>query len=403
MSDVYIYDHVRTPRGRGKPNGTLHEVTPIQLIAQTLTAMRERGGLAADGVDEVILGIVTAAGEQGPTLARMAPLAAGFADSVPGLQVNRFCASGLEAVSIGAAKIAAGWADLVIGGGVEMMSRVAPGSDGGGPWGVDPALTNEHPLITQGVAADLLATLIGATREDLDSYSLASQQRASRAIESGFFDASMIPVRDTLGTVLLERDEHPRANTTAEGLAALPPAFAGIGRQVGFDSIAVQRYPSIAAVEHHHTAGSSSGVVDGAAAVLIGSAEAGQRASLRPRARIRSCVSCGSEPLLFLDAPPATCRSALDRVGMSVSDIDLWELNEAFAVVPLMVMNELGIDHDRMNVNGGAIALGHPLGATGAMILGTLLDELERRDLATGVATLCAAGGMGIAMVIERV
>ncbi len=402
MSDVYIYDHVRTPRGRGKPNGSLHEVTPIQLIAQTLTAIKQRSDLAADSVDEVILGIVTAAGEQGPTLARMAPLAAGFADSVPGLQVNRFCASGLEAVSIGAAKIAAGWAGLVIGGGVESMSRVPAGADGGGPWGVDPALTTQHPLITQGVAADLLATLIGATREDLDAYSLASQQRAGAALEAGLFQNSMVPVRDGLGTVLLHKDEHPRPQTTAAALAALPPAFAGLGRQIGFDSIAVQRYPSLSAVEHRHTAGSSSGVVDGAAAVLIGSPEAGQAAGLRPRARIRASVSMGSEPLLFLDAPPATCRAALRRTGMSVTDIDLWELNEAFAAVPLLVMNELGIDHDRMNVNGGAIALGHPLGATGAMILGTLVDELERRDLATGVATLCAAGGMGIAMVIER-
>ncbi|MER5181645.1 acetyl-CoA C-acetyltransferase [Streptomyces sp. NPDC002896] len=403
MPDAFIYDHVRTPRGRGKPDGGLHEIAPVRLATQTLQALRERNGLPADAVDEVILGVVTAAGEQGATLPRLAALAAGFADQVPGLHLNRFCASGLEAVAVGAAKIAAGSCDVVIGGGVESMSRVPMGADGGGPWGVDPDLTAQFPWMLQGVSADLMATLLGLTREDLDAYGLASQQQASNAWEKGYFARSVIPVTDVLGMVVLDRDEHIRPDATAESLAGLKPAFEAMGTQLGYDAVAIQRYPQITAVNHLHTAGTSSGIVDGASAVLVGSAQAGERLGLTPRARIRSSVSMGSEPVLFLDAPAATCRKALARAGMSVEDVDLWELNEAFAVVPLQVMAELGIDHGRMNVNGGAIAMGHPLGATGAMILGTVLDELERRDLATGVATLCAAGGMGIAMVIERV
>ncbi len=403
MPDAFIYDHVRTPRGRGKPNGALHEITPVRLAEQALRALKERGGLPADGVDEVVLGVVSGAGEQGPTLSRIAPIMAGFADRVPGLQVNRFCASGLEAVALGAAKIAAGSCDAVIGGGVESMSRVPAGSDGGGPWGTDPAVTADHPLVSQGVSADLLAALCGFTRADLDGYALASQQRAARAWAEGRFARSVVPVTDSLGLTVLERDEHLRPETTLEILEKLPPAFEMFGTQLGQDSVALQRYPQLEKIEHLHTAGSSSGVVDGAAAVLVGNAEAGERLGLTPRARIRSSVSMGSEPLLFLDAPPETCRRALARAGMGVNDVDLWEINEAFAAVPLLLMSELGVPHERVNVNGGAIALGHPLGATGAMILGTLLDELERRDLATGVATLCAAGGMGIAMVIERV
>ena len=403
MPEAFIYDHVRTPRGRGKPTGSLHEITPVQLATQTLRALKNRNDLPADGVDEVVLGVVSGAGEQGPTLSRIAPIAAGFANRVPGLQVNRFCASGLESVAIGAAKIAAGSCDAVIGGGVESMSRVPAGSDGGGPWGTDPALTAEHPLVSQGISADLLATLRGLTRKDLDSYGLASQQRAAQAWAEGYFQRSIVPVADILGATVLDRDEHLRPRTTLDDLDRLPPAFAMFGTQLGQDAVALQRYPHLEKIEHLHTAGTSSGIVDGAAGVLVGNAEAGQRLGLTPRARIRSSVSMGSEPLLFLDAPPATCRKALGRVGMRPSDIDLWEVNEAFAAVPLMVMAELDIPHDRINVNGGAIALGHPLGATGAMILGTLLDELERRDLGTGVATLCAAGGMGIAMVIERI
>ena len=403
MPDVYIYDHVRTPRGRGKPSGSLHEITPVALITQTLAALKERDDLPADGVDEVILGVVSGAGEQGPLLSRIAPIAAGFADAVPGLQVNRFCASGLESVALGAGKIAAGWADAVIGGGVESMSRIPPGADGGGPWGSDPALTADHPMVSQGVSADLLATLLGLSRKDLDTYGLASQQRAARAWAEGRFDRSVIGVKDVLGTVVLDHDEHLRPETTLDGLDALKPAFTMFGTQFGHDAVALQRYPQLEKVEHLHTAGTSSGIVDGAAAVLIGNAEAGQRLGLTPRAKIRSSVSLGAEPLLFLDAPPATCRKALRKAGLGIGDIDLWELNEAFAAVPLLLMSELDIPHDRINVNGGAIAMGHPLGATGAMILGTLLDELERRGLGTGVASLCAAGGQGIAMVIERV
>jgi acetyl-CoA C-acetyltransferase len=346
--------------------------------------------------------VVSGAGEQGPMLSRIAPIAAGFANQVPGLQINRFCASGLESVAIGAAKIAAGSCDAVIGGGVESMSRVPPGADGGGPWGTDPILTADHPLVSQGVSADLLATLCGFSRKDLDGYALASQQRAAQAWAEGRFDRSVIPVTDVLGVTVLERDEHLRPETTLDALDKLPPAFQMFGAQLGQDAVALQRYPQLEKIEHLHTAGTSSGIVDGAAAVLIGNAEVGRRLGLTPRARIRSSVSMGSEPLLFLDAPPATCRKALARAGMNAADIDLWELNEAFAAVPLLLMSELNIPHDRINVNGGAIALGHPLGATGAMILGTLLDELERRGLGTGVASLCAAGGMGIAMVIER-
>lgn len=402
MTDVFIYDHVRTPRGRGKSNGSLHEITAVSLISQTLRALKERSDLASDSVDEVILGCVMPGGEQGATTVRMAPIDAGFADEVPALHVNRFCASGLESVAVGAAKVAAGWADGAIGGGFESMSRPQPAA-GGGAWGVDPSFSARHPMSNQGVAADLLATMMGTTREEIDAYSLESQRRTANAQANGYFEGSMTPVRDILGTVVLDRDEHPRPETTAEGLAALAPAFAFHGSTLGGDSVMLQRYPHLEKIEHVHTAGSSSGIVDGAAAVLIGNAEFGQRNGLTPRARIRSSVSMGAEPLLFLDAPPATTRAALKRAGMGVSDVDLWELNEAFAAVPILLMNELGVSHDRLNVNGGAIAMGHPLGATGAMILGTLLDELERRDLSTGVAGLCAAGGMAISTVIERI
>lgn len=403
MSHALIFDHVRTPRGKGRPDGRLHEIAPVQLAAQVLKALKERNGLAADGVEEVILGVVTGYGEQGPTLSRIAPLLAGFADQVPGLQVNRFCASGLEAVALGAAKIIAGACDVVIGGGVESMSRVTMGSDGGGPWGTDPRVTGEIPFSLQGVSADLLATMLGLTRGDLDSYAFASQQRAFNAWEKGYFSRSVIGVRDVLGSVVLDRDEHLRPDVTVESLSKLKPVFEMLGSQFGFDGVVTQRYPTVEKVIHMHTAGTSSGIVDGAGAVLLGSREAGEYLDLKPRAKILSFYSMGSEPQLFLDAPAPTCLKALKKAGMSVCDVDLWELNEAFAVVPLQVMQTLGIPHEKMNVNGGAIAMGHPLGATGAMILGTLLDELERRNLATGVATLCAAGGQSIAMVIERV
>lgn len=402
MRDTFIYDHVRTPRGRGKPGGGLHEATPVELARQLLATLKDRNSLPADSLDEVVLGTVTAAGEQGATLPRIAPILAGYTDRAPGLQVNRACASALEAVSIVTAKIGCGMADLAIAGGVESMSRIPMGSDGGGPHGVDPRVSFHTPFIMQGVSADLLATLHGTSREDLDAYGLASQQRAARAWAEGCFANSVVPVLDVMGTVLLDHDEHIRADATLESLAALKPAFAELGKSWGSDALAIQRYPEVDRIEHVHTAATSSGIVDGAGVMLVGSAEAGERLDLRPRARIRSFVSVGSEPILMLDGPTPACERALAIAGLAASDIDLWECNEAFAAVPLRLMDTMGIPHDRINVNGGAIAMGHPLGASGAMIAGTMLDEMERQDLALGLVTLCAAGGMGIAMVLER-
>ena len=402
MRETFIFDHVRTPRGRGKPDGGLHEATPVELTRQMLVALRERNSLPADALDEVVLGTVTAAGEQGATLPRIAPILAGFSDRAPGLQVNRACASALEAVSIVAAKIGCGMADLAIAGGVESMSRIPMGSDGGGPHGVDPRVSFHTPFIMQGVSADLLATLHGYSREDLDAYGLASQQRAARAWAEGRFARSIVPVVDVMGTVLLGHDEHIRADATMDTFAALKPAFAELGKSWGSDALAIQRYPELDRIEHVHTAATSSGIVDGAGVMLVGSAEAGQRLGLRPRARIRSFVSVGSEPVLMLDGPIPACQRALSIAGLTASDIDIWELNEAFAAVPLRLMETMGIEHERMNVNGGAIAMGHPLGASGAMIAGTLIDEMERQGLGLGLVTLCAAGGMGIAMVLER-
>jgi acetyl-CoA C-acetyltransferase len=403
LREAYIYDHVRTPRGKGKPDGALHEVPPVQLATQVIKALKDRNNLAADGIDEVILGCVTTVGEQGATLQRIAPILAGFADSVPGLQLNRACASGLEAVSIAAAKVSMGAGEMMIAGGVESMSRIPMGADGGGPHGSDPAVTFHTPFIMQGISADLLATLYGFSRADLDAYAVSSQQRAAHAWQQGYFNNAVIPVVDVLGTVLLRQDEHIRPDATMQSLGALQPAFKGLSEMVGFGKVAIQRYPEVSQIEYVHTAATSSGVVDGAGAILVGSKEAGEQAQLKPRARIRSYVSVGSEPQLMLDGPTPACLKALKIAGMEVADIDLWELNEAFAAVPLRLMSSLGIAHDKLNVNGGAIAMGHPLGATGAMIAGTLLDEMERRNLATGLVTLCAAGGMGIAMIIERV
>lgn len=402
MRDTFIFDHVRTPRGRGKPDGGLHEATPVELARQLLAALKDRSSLPADSLDEVVLGTVTAAGEQGATLPRIAPILAGFSDRAPGLQINRACASALEAVSIVAAKIGCGMADLAIAGGIESMSRIPMGSDGGGPHGVDPRVSFHTPFIMQGVSADLLATLHGYSREDLDAYGLASQQRAARASAEGRFARSVVPVVDVMGTVLLDHDEHIRAEATAESLAALKPAFAELGKSWGSDALAIQRYPQVDRIEHVHTAATSSGIVDGAGLMLVGSAEAGQRLDLRPRARIRSFVSIGSEPILMLDGPTPACERALAIAGLSASDIDLWECNEAFAAVPLRLMDTMGVPHERINPNGGAIAMGHPLGASGAMIAGTMLDEMERQGLGLGLVTLCAAGGMGIAMVLER-
>lgn len=402
MRDVFIYDHVRTPRGRGKPDGGLHEATPVELVRQLLVALKQRNGLPDDSLDELVLGTVSAAGEQGATLSRIAPILAGFSDRAAGLHINRACASALEAVSILAAKIGCGMTEMAIAGGVESMSRIPMGADGGGPHGIDPRVSNHTPFVMQGVSADLLATLNGYSRADLDAYALASQQRAAQAWSEGRFDRAVVPVVDVLGTVLLAHDEHIRPDATMETLGALKPAFADIGKTMGFDGLALQRYPEVDRIEHVHTAASSSGIVDGSGLVLIGSAQAGAQYGMKPRARIRAFITLGSEPALMLDGPTPACQRALDVAGLVPSDIDLWELNEAFAAVPLRLMDTMNIPHDRINVNGGAIAMGHPLGATGAMIAGTLVDEMERRDVGLGVVTLCAAGGMGIAMVLER-
>lgn len=400
--DALIFDHVRTPRGKGKPDGALHEVTPVWLAAQPLRALRERNQLDTSLVDDVLMGCVVPVGEQGGNIARMAVLQADYAQTVAGVQLNRYCGSGLEAVSFAAAKVMAGQADMTIGAGVEMMSRVPMGADGGA-WAQDPQLANKTYFVMQGISADLLASLRGHSRRDLDAYSAESHRRAAQAWAQGRFDKSVVPVKDFLGMTLLERDETIRAETTVESLAALKPAFTEMGQKYGYDSVALQRYPQVEQIHHHHHAGNSSGIVDGAAAVLIGTAEAGAKQGMKPRARIRAFASIGSEPTLMLDGPSHAARKALARAQMQPSDIDLWELNEAFATVVLTMMEELNIPHDRMNVNGGAIAMGHPLGATGAMILGTVLDELERTGKRTALISLCVAAGMGSAMIIERV
>jgi len=402
MADAYIYDHVRTPRGRGKADGALHEVTPIELTRQVLTALRERSNLDTSLVDDVILGCVAPVGEQGADIARVATLHAGYAVSVPGKQINRFCASGLEAVNSAASQIMSGQSDMVIGGGVESMSRIPMGADGGA-WPTDPQVAFGTYFVPQGISADLIATLNGFSRQDLDAYALESQKRAANSWDKGYFKNSVIPVKDCIGEILLERDEHMRPGTTMESLAGLKAAFEIPGQQAGFDNVAIQRYPNVETIHHVHTGGNSSGIVDGAAVVLVGSREAGEAAGLKPRARIRAFGSVGSEPTIMLTGPSYATEKVLKRAGMKVSDIDLYELNEAFASVVLRYMQKLNISHDKINVNGGAIALGHPLGATGAMILGTVLDELERRDLTTALVTLCIGAGMGTATIIERI
>lgn len=402
MADAFIYDHVRTPRGRGKADGALHEVTPIELSRQVLNALRARNNLDTSLVDDVVLGCVAPVGEQGANIARVAAIHAGYDQSVPGKQVNRFCASALEAVNSAAAQIMAGQSDMAIGGGVESMSRIPMGADGGA-WPVDPQVAFHSYFVPQGISADLIATRYGFSRQDLDAYALESQKRAAHAWDSGYFDKSVLPVVDSIGEVLLSRDEHMRPDTTMESLGGLRVAFEVPGQQAGFDSVAIQRYPDVETIHHVHTGGNSSGIVDGAAGVLLGTAEIGKRAGLTPRARIRGFASTGSEPTIMLTGPSYATEKVLKRAGMSVSDIDLFELNEAFASVVLRYMQKLNISHDIMNVNGGAIAMGHPLGATGAMILGTVLDELERRDLNTALVTLCIGAGMGTATIIERV
>ena len=402
MTEAYIYDHVRSPRGRGKAGGSLNAITPLNLCTQVLTALRDRSDLDTSLVDDVIFGCVSPVGEQGANVARVAAINANYAESVPGKQINRFCASGLEAVNSAASQIMAGQSDVAIGGGVECMSRVPMGSDGGA-MAIDPQVAYNSYFVPQGIGADLIATLHGFSRQDIDSYAVASQHRAAQAWENGYFSRSVVPIRDHVGEIALDHDETIRADASMESLGSLNPAFTVMGDQAGFDDVAIQRYPEVEAINHVHTAGNSSGIVDGSAAVLVGNAEAGERMGLKPRARIKSFASIGSEPTIMLTGPAPASQKALKRAGMDTSDIDLWELNEAFASVVLLYMKLLNIPHDKINVNGGAIAMGHPLGATGAIVLGTLLDEMERRDLATGLVTLCIGAGMGTATIIERV
>jgi acetyl-CoA C-acetyltransferase len=402
MTHAYIFDHVRTPRGRGKPDGALHTVTPVELASQVLKALRDRNELDTSRLDDVVLGCVSPVGEQGSCIARTAVLYADYAQNVPGKQLNRFCASGLEAVNTAAAQVMSGQSDLVIGGGVECMSRVPMGSDSGAMH-ADPAVAWKTYFVPQGISADLIATLHGFSREDVDRYAVESQRRAARAWDNGWFSKSVVPVKDRLGNVVLARDEHMRPETTMEALAGLKPSFVALGEEAGFDAVAIQKYPQVERIEHVHTPGNSSGIVDGAAAVLIGSRQAGENLGLKPRARIRGFASIGSEPTIMLTGPAPSAEKVLKRCGMRVKDIDLFELNEAFASVVLLYRQKLDIDPEKLNVNGGAIAMGHPLGATGAMILGTVLDELERRDLTTALVNLCVGGGMGTATIIERV
>jgi len=402
MKLAYIYDHVRTPRGRGRPDGSLYEITPIQLAAQALASLPQRSGVDTALIEDVILGCVTPVGELGCNVAKVSAMVAGYAESVPGTQINRFCASALEAVNLAAATIMAGQAAAVVAGGVESMSRVAMFSDGGA-WHSDPQVAWQTHYAPQGIGADLIATLDGWSREDVDRYALESQRRAAAAWERGYFDRSVVPVRDVIGQVVLARDEYLRPHATLADLAALKPAFATLGERDGFDSVALQRYPHVERIHHVHTAGNSSGIVDGAAAVLVGSTDFGASAGLKARARVRAFASIGCEPTIMLAGPSAATRKALVLAGMSLDDIDLFEVNEAFASVVLRFMRDTGADPSRVNVNGGAIALGHPMGATGAMLLGTVLDELERRGLSTAVITLCAAAGMATATIIERI
>jgi acetyl-CoA C-acetyltransferase len=402
MTRAYIYDHVRTPRGRGKTSGALHEVTPIELATQVLSSLRDRNNLDTSRIDDVVFGCVSPVGEQGSCIARAAVLNAGYAESVPGKQLNRFCASGLEAVNTAAAQIMAGQSDLTIGGGVECMSRVPMGSDSGAMH-ADPAVAYKTYFAPQGIGADLIATKYGFSREDVDAYAVESQKRTAHAWNNGYFANSIMPVRDRFGRLLLDQDEHMRPGTRLEDLAELKPSFAAIGDQAGFDAVALLKYPEVEFIDHVHTAGNSSGIVDGAAAVLLGSREAGEALGLKPRARIRGFASIGTDPTIMLTGPAPSAEKVLARCRMSKNDIDLYEVNEAFASVVLRYMQKLELDPERLNVNGGAIAMGHPLGATGAMILGTVLDELERRDLNTALVNLCVGGGMGTATIIERV
>jgi acetyl-CoA C-acetyltransferase len=402
MTEAYILEAVRTPRGRGRASGSLHEVPSARLAGGLLGALRDRHGLDTSQVNDVILGCVEPALEQGGDIAKSAVFAAGYDQAVPGIQINRFCGSGLEACNFASALVKSGQAELVIGGGVESMSRV-PMFTSGGPWITDPQLTIPNRIVPQGISADLISTLYGYSRHDVDAYAVESQRRAATAWREGHFAKSVVPVRDLNGLVILERDEHVRGDTTMETLAKLEPSFIAQGEKMGFDAMALHRYPQLGGIEHIHHAGNSSGIVDGASAVLIGTKEAAAAQGLKPRARVRAFGTVATEPTIMLTGPAPAALAALKRAGMNARDVDLFECNEAFASVVLRFMEALDVPHDRVNVNGGAIAMGHPLGATGGMLLGILLDELERRNLSTGVVTMCVGGGMGSVMVIERV
>ena len=402
MTDAFIYDHVRTPRGRGKADGSLHEVTALQLAATALRAIRQRNHLDTRLIDDVVLGCVDPVGEAGSDIARSAALVADYGNHVPGIQINRFCASGLDAINFASAQIMAGQHDMAVAGGVESMSRVGIGSSGGA-WPVDPAIAIKSYFMPQGVSADLIATKYGFSRDDVDAYAVESQKRSAASWKAGHFAKSVVPVRDVNGLTILATDEHMRPQTDMQSLAALKASFTVMGDQGGFDAVAIQAHPELEAINHVHHAGNSSGIVDGAAAVLIGSAKAGLAAGLKPRARIRAFANIGSEPALMLTGPVDVTKKVLARAGMTIADIDLFEVNEAFASVVLRFMQAFNVSADRINVSGGAIAMGHPLGATGAMILGTVLDELERTGKSTALVTLCIGAGMGTATIIERV
>jgi acetyl-CoA C-acetyltransferase len=402
MPDAFIYDHVRTPRGRGKVDGSLHEVTALNLASQALGAIRDRNQLDTSQIDDVVMGVVDPIGEAGANIARLAALVAGFGNSVAGVQINRFCASGLDAVNFASAQIMAGQQELAIGGGVESMSRVGIGS-AGGAWSIDPSIAVAHYFLPQGISADLIATKYGFSRDDVDAYAVESQKRAAAAWSDGRFSRSVMAVKDVNGLTILDKDEHLRPGTTMQSLASLQPSFAQMGDKGGFDAVAIQAHPDIEYINHVHHAGNSSGIVDGAAAVLVGNASAGNRAGLKPRAKIRAFANIGSEPALMLTGPVDVTEKVLKKSGMTLADIDLIEVNEAFASVVLRYLQAFDLDPAKVNVNGGAIAMGHPLGATGAMILGTVLDELERRQLSIALITLCIGAGMGTATIIERV
>ncbi|WP_288366347.1 acetyl-CoA C-acetyltransferase [uncultured Acinetobacter sp.] len=401
MSEAYIIDAIRTPRGKGKKDGSLYEVKPITLLTTLLNELKQRHQLDTAKVDDIVLGCVTPVGDQGGDIAKTAAIAAGWSDDVAGVQINRFCASGLEAVNLAAQKVRSGWEDVVVAGGVESMSRIPMGSDGG-PWALDPETNLKSSFVPQGIGADLIATLDGYTRADVDAFAVGSQQKAAAAQAQGYFDKSVVPVKDHSGVMILEKDEFIKDQTTLEGLAKLNASFEMMG-QMGFDAVALQKYPEAQKIHHVHHAGNSSGIVDGAAVVLIASEKAVKEQGLKPRAKVLATALVGTDPTIMLTGPAPAARKALQKAGLTIDDIDLFEVNEAFAAVVMRFINELQVPADKVNVNGGAIAMGHPLGATGAMILGTLLDELERQDKKRGLATLCVGGGMGIATIIERV